>query len=143
MSFGYVNMICVLEQFYFAQELNLSSLVYFVQLSRLKLEIDFQYMLNVKGSTPAKVIGVDYRTTLKPALKNLEEEMKKSSVSKLEESIALQEQLQDKCKVPDEKKKLLTTLRVRLDEVNFSFMMFFISNCSCQYIMIFFLNEGQ
>jgi kinetochore protein NDC80 len=81
-------------------------------------------MLNVKGSTPAEVIGVDYKTTLKPALKNLEEEMKKSSVSKLEESIALQEQLQDKCKVPEEKKKLLTTLQDRLDEVIFHFIMF-------------------
>ncbi|KAF3319830.1 kinetochore protein NDC80 [Carex littledalei] len=86
-------------------------------IKKLKLEIDFRYMLNVKGSTPAEVIGADYRTTLKPTLKNLEEEMKKSSVSKLEESIALQEQLQDKCKVPEEKKQLLTALQDRLDEI--------------------------
>ncbi|XP_078169411.1 uncharacterized protein LOC144563814 isoform X2 [Carex rostrata] len=84
---------------------------------KLKLEIDFKYMLNVKGSTPPEVIGADYRTMLKPTLKNLEEEMKNLLVSKEEDqSIALQEQLQDKCKVPDEK-KLLTALQDRLDEV--------------------------
>lgn len=80
-------------------------------------------MLNVKGSTPAEVIGADYRTMLKPTLKNVEEETKNLLVSNEEESIALQEQLQDKCKVPEEKKKLLTALQDRLDEVIFSLKM--------------------
>lgn len=80
-------------------------------------------MLNVKGSTPAEVIGADYRTILKPTLKKLTEEIKNLSVSKEEESIALQEQLQDKCKVPEEKKKHLTALQDRLDEVIFSLRM--------------------
>ncbi|KAJ4745882.1 Kinetochore protein NDC80 [Rhynchospora pubera] len=84
---------------------------------KLKLETEFQYMLNAKGSTPVEVIGAEYKTVLKPALQNLEEEMKKISVSKLEESIALQEELQDKGKVPEEKKKFLTTLQGRLDDI--------------------------
>ncbi|KAM1465847.1 hypothetical protein ACFXTO_045303 [Malus domestica] len=33
---------------------------------RLKLGNGFQYLLNAKGSTPAEIMGIDYKSTLKP-----------------------------------------------------------------------------
>ncbi|RXH92364.1 hypothetical protein DVH24_033260 [Malus domestica] len=59
---------------------------------RLKLGNGFQYLLNAKGSTPAEIMGIDYKSTLKPALDAYSEGIKKSSVEKLEELISLQKQ---------------------------------------------------
>ncbi|KVH94256.1 Kinetochore protein Ndc80, partial [Cynara cardunculus var. scolymus] len=42
---------------------------------RLKLGNDFQYELNAKGSTPAEVLGMDYKSTLKPALSSSSDEV--------------------------------------------------------------------
>nr|KAJ0210380.1 hypothetical protein LSAT_V11C400187000 [Lactuca sativa] len=39
-------------------------------MTRLKLGNDFQYKLNDKGLTPAEVFGIDYKSTLNPALKS-------------------------------------------------------------------------
>ncbi|KAE8773794.1 hypothetical protein D1007_53890 [Hordeum vulgare] len=37
----------------------------------LKPNIDFQYEVNAKGSSPAEILGTTYQTNLKPALKAL------------------------------------------------------------------------
>ncbi|KAE8786501.1 Proteasome subunit beta type-6 [Hordeum vulgare] len=42
-----------------------------VTFCRLKPNIDFQYEVNAKGSSPAEILGTTYQTNLKPALKAL------------------------------------------------------------------------
>lgn len=88
-------------------------------------------MLNAKGSSPAEVIAVDYKATLKPALNALAEEMKKISASKLEESTTLQEQSKKDAKMLADKRSILASLHSKIDEVpslnnfNFSLMHLF------------------
>ena len=45
-----------------------------------------------KGSSPAEVLGIDYKSMLKPALDSFGDDINKSSMSKLEELISLQQQ---------------------------------------------------
>ncbi|KAJ8754926.1 hypothetical protein K2173_015438 [Erythroxylum novogranatense] len=59
---------------------------------RLKLGDGFHYSLNAKGSTPAQVMGIDYKSTLKPGLQSFTENIKRTSMAKLEELILLQQQ---------------------------------------------------
>lgn len=92
-------------------------------------------MLNAKGSSPAEVIGINYKTVLKPALSTLAEDTKKLSVSKLEESIALQQQSRENAKILEEKKVRLTALQSKIDEVGrLSFSP--ISACTLCYIFL-------
>ncbi|KAG6537075.1 kinetochore protein NDC80 homolog [Zingiber officinale] len=84
----------------------------------LKLGTDFQYVLNVKGSSPAEVIAVNYKATLKPALNALAEETKKISVSKLEESTTLQEQSRKDAKMLADKRSNLASLHSKIDEAD-------------------------
>ncbi|OAY85233.1 Kinetochore protein NDC [Ananas comosus] len=86
-------------------------------LRKLKLGVDFQYVLNAKGSSPAEVIGINYKTVLKPALSALAEDTKKLSVSKLEESIARQQQSRENTKILEEKKVRLAALQSKIDEI--------------------------
>ncbi|KAJ6810614.1 putative kinetochore protein NDC80-like protein [Iris pallida] len=83
---------------------------------KLKLGSDLQYVLNAQGSTPAEVLGIDYKTTIKPALAALSEETKKMSVSKLEELIALQQQSRDNATILKEKKACLAALQAKVEE---------------------------
>ncbi|XP_072987546.1 kinetochore protein NDC80 homolog [Typha latifolia] len=85
---------------------------------KLKLGTDFQYVLNAQGSSPAEVIGVDYKTILKPALNALTEDTKKVSVSKLEESISLQQQTRENAKILEEKSNCSTALQTYIDEID-------------------------
>ncbi|KAJ8755003.1 hypothetical protein K2173_015515 [Erythroxylum novogranatense] len=59
---------------------------------RLKLGDGFHYSLNAKGSTPAQFMGIDYKSTLKPGLQSFTEDIKRTSMAKLEELILLQQQ---------------------------------------------------
>ncbi|KAL5563229.1 hypothetical protein UlMin_032976 [Ulmus minor] len=59
---------------------------------RLKFGDGFQFSMNAKGSTPAEVMGIDYKSKLKPALVSFAEDIKKNSMAKLEELIALQQE---------------------------------------------------
>ncbi|URD93083.1 HEC/Ndc80p family [Musa troglodytarum] len=83
---------------------------------RLKLGIDFQYVLNSKGSSPTEVLGINYKSILKPALIAVSEDTKKISVSKLEESITLQEQSQENAKILEEKRNNLAAFQAKIDE---------------------------
>ncbi|KAL5062752.1 hypothetical protein RYX36_024489 [Vicia faba] len=44
--------------------------------SRLKIGNDIQYVLNPKGTTPAEIMGIDYKVTLKPALNSFADDIK-------------------------------------------------------------------
>ncbi|CAL5358409.1 unnamed protein product [Camellia sinensis] len=74
-------------------------------------------VLNGKGSTPAAVLGIDYKSTIKPALTSSADEIKKSSMAKLEELISLQQQSVETATKIEQKKNRITALQSRIDEV--------------------------
>lgn len=84
---------------------------------RLKLGNGFQYGLNAKGSTPAEIMGIDYKSTLKPSLDSYLDDIKKSSVDKLEELISLQKQSSELSAQIEGKRNYIATLQSHIDEV--------------------------
>lgn len=85
-------------------------------LRRLKFGGDFQYMLNTKGSTPAEVFGIDYKSKLKPAINSFADEIKKTTTEKLEEFISLQQQSKEMAAKIEAKRNRLATLQSLIDE---------------------------
>ncbi|XP_022860165.1 kinetochore protein NDC80 homolog [Olea europaea var. sylvestris] len=85
---------------------------------RLKLGIGFQYQLNAKGSTPGDVLGSDYKSILKPALTSFAEEIKASSVEKLEELISLRQQSGENAAKIEEKRNRISAFQSYIDEVS-------------------------
>ncbi|GMH01277.1 hypothetical protein Nepgr_003116 [Nepenthes gracilis] len=86
-------------------------------LRRLKLGSDLQYALNAKGSTFDEVLGIDYKARLKPAIESFADEIKKSSMSNLEELIALQQQATEMTLKIEAKKKHIAALQSHIDEM--------------------------
>ncbi|WVZ71357.1 hypothetical protein U9M48_019950 [Paspalum notatum var. saurae] len=86
-------------------------------LKKLKPVIDFQYMINSKGSSPDEVLGPGYKTVLKPALKSHADENKRISVTNLEESDDLQKQLQGNVKVLEEQRNNISSLQAEHDKM--------------------------
>ncbi|GMI74413.1 hypothetical protein like AT3G54630 [Hibiscus trionum] len=84
---------------------------------RLKLGNDFQYELNAKGSAPAEVMGIDYKTTLKPELESYAEKIRESSKRKFEDMIFLQQQAKEMAAAIEDKKTTIAALQSRIDEV--------------------------
>ncbi|KAA8536519.1 hypothetical protein F0562_028997 [Nyssa sinensis] len=83
---------------------------------RLKLGNGFQYELNAKGSTPAQVLGLDYKATLKPVLASFADDIKKSSMMKLEELISLQQQTVENAAKIEAKRNRLMELQSHIEE---------------------------
>ncbi|KAF9595214.1 hypothetical protein IFM89_037812 [Coptis chinensis] len=81
---------------------------------RLKIGDELQYKLNSKGSKPADILGVDYKSS---TLIAFVDDLKKSSMAKLEEFISLQQQSQDKDSKVKEKRSHLTEIQSRIDAV--------------------------
>ncbi|KAK9111794.1 hypothetical protein Scep_019313 [Stephania cephalantha] len=84
---------------------------------RLKLGNEFQHSLNSKGATPAEVLGVDYKLTLKPLLSSFLNDVKKSSEKQLEELISLQQHSRENAAKLDGKRSSLTKLQAQIDAV--------------------------
>ncbi|TYG81253.1 hypothetical protein ES288_D02G284200v1 [Gossypium darwinii] len=84
---------------------------------RLKLGNDFQYDLNAKGSTPAEVMGIDYKATLKPELESYADKIRESSKKKFEDMIVLQQQSKEMASKIEDKKNCIAELQSRIDEV--------------------------
>ncbi|KAL1802109.1 hypothetical protein ACET3Z_030756 [Daucus carota] len=84
---------------------------------KLKLGNGFQYELNAKVSTPAEVLGIDYKLKLKPVLASLAEETKKSSMVKLEEQISLQKLFVEAANKIEAKRNHIAALQFHIDEV--------------------------
>ncbi|XP_050377175.1 kinetochore protein NDC80 homolog [Argentina anserina] len=84
---------------------------------RLKLCNGFQYVLNPKGSTAAEVMGVDYKSTLRPALDSYSEKVKKDLMETLDELNLLQHQSSALSADIEGKRNDISTLQSRLDEV--------------------------
>lgn len=87
-------------------------------LKRLKLGVKFEYELNPKGLTPSEVLGVDYKSTLKPALDSYADSIKTLYMKMLEENILLQEKSVESATRIDARKKRLTELQFHLGEVD-------------------------
>ncbi|CAH1445169.1 unnamed protein product [Lactuca virosa] len=86
-------------------------------IQRLKLGNDFQYDLNAKGLTPVEVLGMDYKSTLKPALKSASDDVKRSSMENLESLISLQQSSRDINSKIDAKRNRIVVLQSRIEEV--------------------------
>ncbi|KAI3445667.1 hypothetical protein Pfo_002332 [Paulownia fortunei] len=84
---------------------------------RLKLGNGFQYQLNTNGSTPSEVLGLDYKSILKPALASFAEDIKNSSMGKLEELISLRQQSGENAAKLEEKRNRIAVLQSHIDEV--------------------------
>lgn len=85
-------------------------------MKRLKLATDIQYSLNDKGSTPAEVMGIEYKSTLKPALESFADDVKRSSVAKFEELISLQQQSSEMVAKIEGKRKRIDALQFHINE---------------------------
>lgn len=86
--------------------------------TRLKLATEIQYSLNSNGSTPSEVMGVDNKSTLKPALESFADDVKRSSVEKLEELISLQQQSSEMAAKIEGKRKRIDALQFHINEVS-------------------------
>lgn len=86
--------------------------------SRLKIGNDIQYVLDPKGTTPAEIMGIDYKVTLKPALNSFADDIKKSTVVKLEEVIALQQKSNENAARIEGKRNQLAALQLHIDQVS-------------------------
>ncbi|XVF45725.1 hypothetical protein PTKIN_Ptkin02bG0229500 [Pterospermum kingtungense] len=84
---------------------------------RLKLHTDFQYEVNAKGSTPAEVMGIDYKATLKPELESYSDKIRESSKRKFEDVIILQQQSKEMTVKIEEKKNRIAVLQSHINEV--------------------------
>ncbi|CAK8531207.1 unnamed protein product [Lathyrus sativus] len=86
-------------------------------LKRLKIGNDIQYVLNPKGTTPAEIMGIDYKVMLKPALNSFADDIKKSTVVKLEEVIALQQKSNENAARIEGKRNQLVALQLHIDQL--------------------------
>ncbi|KAL8061082.1 hypothetical protein ABFX02_02G065200 [Erythranthe guttata] len=84
---------------------------------RLKLGNGFQYQLNANGSTPSEVLGLDYKSVLKPALASFSEDIKRNSVGKFDELIFLRQQSGDNAAMLEEKRNRIAALQSHIDDV--------------------------
>lgn len=74
--------------------------------------------MNDKGSTPAEVMGIEYKSTLKPALESFADDVKRSSVAKFEELISLQQQSSEMVAKIEGKRKRIDALQFHINEVS-------------------------
>ncbi|KAJ1419942.1 putative kinetochore protein NDC80-like protein [Sesbania bispinosa] len=86
-------------------------------LRRLKIGSGIQYQLNSKGTTPSEIMGIDYKVTLKPALNSFADDIKKSSMGKLEESISHQQKSNENAARLEGKRNQLAAVQSRIDEM--------------------------
>ncbi|KAI3707869.1 hypothetical protein L2E82_36762 [Cichorium intybus] len=86
-------------------------------MKRLKLGNDFQYELNEKGLTPAEVLGLDYKSSLKPALNSASDEVKRSSMENYESLMNLQQLSREITAKIDAKRNRIGVLQSRIEEV--------------------------
>ncbi|KAI3755242.1 hypothetical protein L1987_55038 [Smallanthus sonchifolius] len=84
---------------------------------RLKLRNDIQYELNAKGTTPAEVLGMDYKSRLELVLSSSRDEIKRSSMENLETLMSLQQLSRDIAAKIDAKRNRIGILQSRIEEV--------------------------
>lgn len=80
------------------------------EIIRLKLGSSFEFKLNSRGMTPTEILGVDFKSTIKPGIISCTEEHEHILREKWEESIALKQQLHEKSLEQERKQKVNTAL---------------------------------
>lgn len=102
----------------FCQYLSVLSKCFHFDASRLKFDDGFQYVLNAKGSTPAEIMGFDYKTKIKPALDSFAEDIKKNSMHKWEELITFQQQSSEVAAKVEGKRNHIAKFQFHIHEVS-------------------------
>lgn len=74
--------------------------------------------MNAKGSTPVEIMGIDYKTKIKPALDSFGEDIKKNSMDKLEELITLQQQSSEVAAKVEGKRNHIAKLQSHINDVS-------------------------
>lgn len=74
--------------------------------------------MNAKGSTPAEVMGIDYKSIIKPGLASFADDIKRSSMEKLDELILLQQQSSELTAKIEGKRNHTAALQSHIDEVS-------------------------
>lgn len=87
------------------------------EIMRLKLGSSFEYKLNTRGLTPTEILGVDFKDTIKPGLVSATEDYLRIYREKWEETIALQQQLNEKISEQERKKKTNTDLVTKIKKL--------------------------
>ncbi|MED6148736.1 hypothetical protein PIB30_055692 [Stylosanthes scabra] len=87
------------------------------ELRRLKIGDDIQYQLNAKGATAAEILGFDHKLSLKPALNSLTEDIKKSSMGRMEELISYQQMSNENAARLEEKRDIVATVQSQIDQM--------------------------
>ncbi|XP_061354459.1 kinetochore protein NDC80 homolog [Gastrolobium bilobum] len=86
-------------------------------LKRLKIGNGIEHQLNPKGNTPAEIMGIDHKLTLKPSLNSFTDDIKKSSTEKLEELISHQQKFSENAVRLEGKRNQLAAVHSRIDEI--------------------------
>ncbi|CAL0309545.1 unnamed protein product [Lupinus luteus] len=86
-------------------------------LKRLKIGNGIQYQLNSNGTTPAEIMGIDHKLTLKPALNSFADDIQKSSMGKSEELISYQQKFNEIVVRLEEKRNHIATVQSSIDEM--------------------------
>ncbi|WCJ43371.1 hypothetical protein M5689_024114 [Euphorbia peplus] len=84
---------------------------------RLKLGNSFQYVLNGKGATPADIMGIDYKSIVKPELQSFADEIKRSSMEKLDAFISLQKESSELTVKVEDKRNQTAALQSHIENV--------------------------
>ncbi|KFK34705.1 hypothetical protein AALP_AA5G180900 [Arabis alpina] len=82
-----------------------------------RLKLDVQFAVNEKGELPGEVMGVDYKSVVKPALCSLYDGIKESSTKKVEELTTLQHQASEMASKMESKKSLLKSIQSQINEL--------------------------
>ncbi|KAK7388056.1 hypothetical protein VNO78_22859 [Psophocarpus tetragonolobus] len=86
-------------------------------LKRLKIGNGIHYQIHPTGTTPPQIMGIDHKFILKPALASFADDIKKTSMEKLEELISYQHMSAGIAVRLEAKRNQLATLLSRIDEM--------------------------
>jgi kinetochore protein NDC80 len=82
-----------------------------------RLKLDIQFAVNERGETPAAVMGVDYKSVVKPALCSLCDGIKGSSAEKVEELVTLQHHKSEMASKIESKRSLLGSIQLQINDL--------------------------
>ncbi|ESQ45006.1 hypothetical protein EUTSA_v10010243mg [Eutrema salsugineum] len=82
-----------------------------------RLKLDIQFTVKERGESPAEVMGVDYKSVVKPALCSLHDGIKGSSMEKAETLNTFQHQVSEMASKLESKKSLLGSIQLQIKEL--------------------------
>ncbi|KAF8091131.1 hypothetical protein N665_0452s0002 [Sinapis alba] len=82
-----------------------------------RLKVDIQFIVKEGGELPQEVMGVNYKSLVKPALCSLYDGIKEGSKNKVEEIVSLQQQVSEMASKIESRKSLLRSIQLQINEV--------------------------